>query len=492
MSFDRFWRARSKDERAAAGAEIAASGVSFDAALAALKAGRPRPGNPPTGIVRGSRRDDDLEFFYAVNVPDDYDPARRYPLRIHLHGGVTVPEDNLPRGNGSIGALAGTEPHIYVLPSGWADAPWWSPTQIANLRAIVDAVKQTYNVDDNRVSLSGVSDGGTGGWFVALRDPTPYAGFVSLIGSLLALRNRALVKDDLFPNNLRNRPFYVVNGGRDQLYPAAALGPILRHLQQTGVSVDYHPQPNAGHEVSWWPEVRGEVDAFLRAHVRSPLPETLTWEAGEAATDNRAHWLRIDAVRPGKERRLDDVNLMPMPPTREFGVMAVGTRLATVVNGSSAARIGLQRGDRLLAINGVAAAPDEDVDQLLTRCCTPERPIAIAVLRGDTRVDLNGMYQPAKIGDGALRLFDARRPSGRVDLAKTGNVVRAETSGVAAFTLLLSPDAFDFTKPVSVIVNGRPTIETRIEPSVRTLMKWAAEDNDQTMLFGQELTISVS
>jgi hypothetical protein len=276
--FDRWWAAAT-EAAAAMGEEIAASGISFDAALARLKAGRPYSRRVPTGIVRSSRRERDVEFFYAVNVPADYDPARGYPVRIHLHGGVTVPEGNQPRGSGDIGALAGGEPHIYVLPSGWVEAPWWTDFQVRNLREILRTVKRT-------------------------------------------------------------------------------------------------------------------------------LP------AGE------------------------------------------------------------------------------DFDQALTRC-RPSNPIALSVLRGGAQVELKGVYEPVKVGDGSLRLFDRRNPSGRLDVAKTGNTVNVMTSGVDAFMLLLSPDAFDFMKPIAVVVNGRPAVEKKLEPSVRTLMKWAALDDDRTMLFGAELPIAV-
>ena len=42
-----------------------------------------------------------------------------------------------------------------------------------------------------------------------------------------------------------------------------------------------------------------------------------------------------------------------------------------------------------------------------------------------------------------IPLFDRHVPSGRVDLVRTGNAVEATTRGVAAFTLLISPDAFE-------------------------------------------------
>ena len=89
-------------------------------------------------------------------------------------------------------------------------------------------------------------------------------------------------------------------------------------------------------------------------------------------------------------------------------------------------------------------------------------------------------------------LFDRSKPSGRVDLVRKGNTVEATTKGVSSFTLLLSPDKFDFTKPVKVVANGRTVFEGRVEKSLETLLKWAARDNDRTMLYAAELKINLS
>jgi hypothetical protein len=90
-----------------------------------------------------------------------------------------------------------------------------------------------------------------------------------------------------------------------------------------------------------------------------------------------------------------------------------------------------------------------------------------------------------------VSLFARSRPSGRVDVVRKGNTFEAETRGVSSFTLLLSPDVVDFSRPVRVVVNGRDVHEAKAEKSVRTLMTWAARDNDRTMLYGAELKITV-
>ena len=88
-------------------------------------------------------------------------------------------------------------------------------------------------------------------------------------------------------------------------------------------------------------------------------------------------------------------------------------------------------------------------------------------------------------------MFNRAKNSGRVDLVRKGNTVEATTHGVAAFTLLLSPDEFDFDQPVRVMANGREIFNARVQRDLKALLKWAAKDNDRTMLYGAEIKISL-
>ena len=112
-------------------------------------------------------------------------------------------------------------------------------------------------------------------------------------------------------------------------------------------------------------------------------------------------------------------------------------------------------------------------------------------IAGDTMIkpDLNE-FSGAGPNHGK-ELFPRGRTSGRVDLNRRGNRVEMRTRGVSELTLLLSPDAFDFSQPIVVTANGRIVSEGRVEPSVATLAKWAARDNDRTMLFGAELHLTI-
>jgi hypothetical protein len=471
---------------------VVRTGVSFDEAYRGLQRGRSYAARA-TGLVRmKNRTSDGIEHHYALNVPERYDPTHRYQVRVHLHGGVGGRADNTPVGTGTIGALAGAE-QIYVIPYAWADAPWWSDDQVLNLVAIIDTTKRLYNVDENRVVVSGVSDGGTGAYWVAMRETTPFAAFLPLNGYWMVLASRDIDDGKVFANNLRNKPLFAVNGGLDRLYPTRLVDPHIAHMKKGGVAIDYHPQPEAGHNTAWWPEVKDTFEVFVRDHPRKPLPDVLTWETSDTTTHNRAHWLIIDKLGAQKSdaRSLPDLNELAVPAGPDFGVRAVGRRINAVMPGSNAERIGLNAGDVVVRLNDESLPAGMDLADALEDTMPGSR-ITLLVARNNLPVELSGTYQPKIVTLPPRLLFARAAPSGRVDLERSGNVVTATTRGVAAFTLLLSPDQFDFGKPVKVVANNRTVFDGKVEKNLRTLLKFAAADNDRTMLFGAEIRLDLT
>jgi pimeloyl-ACP methyl ester carboxylesterase len=491
-AFVRFWAAGGPADAARLIEPILRIGVPFDAAYTRLGRGRTYAPQKTGQIRLSNRTSDGIEHHFVVNVPDTYDWTRTYQVRIHLHGGVMMRGDNHAVGTGTIGALAGAD-QIYIIPYAWDAAPWWSDDQVLNLAAILDAAKRLYNIDENRVVVSGVSDGATGAYYVAMRDTTPFASFLPLNGFWMVLASDGLKVDGpIYGNNLRNKPLFIVNGGRDPLYPTDLVDPHIEHFRQTGVPLVYEPQPDAGHNTQWWPAVKDEFEAFVREHPRNPLPDTLTWEASDTAAHNRAHWLVID--RLGTTARdataLTDVNEVPISPRPEFGLQAAGGRVVRVLPESNADKIGFKPGDALVRVNDRTVPITVAIADAFADVPKGSR-VQLLVSRNNQPVELSGIYDPPIVSYPPRQLFERPVPSGRVDLVRDGNTVRATTRGVAAFTLLLSPDRFDFAKPVTVVANGRTVFEGKVQKDLRTLLKWAAADNDRTMLFGAELHVKL-
>jgi len=470
----------------------AARTETFDEAYSRLRQGRTYTAQP-TGVVRMSHRTaDGVKHHFTLNVPESYSPTRKYQVRFHLHGGVGGRQDNRPVGNGTIGALAGDE-QIYIIPYAWNAAPWWSDDQVLNLRAILDAAKRLYNIDENRVVVSGVSDGGTGAYYIAMRDTTPYASFLPLNGYWMVLASGDIDTGNVFANNLRNKPLFIVNGGVDRLYPTRIVDPFIEHYRKGGVTLEYHPQPEAGHNTQWWPTVKESFETFVRTHPRQPLPDALTWETADTAAHNRAHWLVIDRLGSVKDeaKALPDLNELAPEPVLDFGVRSIGTRINRVVPGSNAERLGLKSGDVLVRLNDESVSGGTDVQEALDDVKAGAR-ITLLVARNNLPVEISGAYEPKLVMGPPRTVFSRSGPTGRVDLMRAGNIVRATTRGVAAFTLLLSPDQFDFSKPVKVVANGHTVFDGRVHKDIGTLKKWADIDNDRTMLFGAEIHVDLS
>ena len=209
-----FWEADSSGKSDAAVKQLLAAGASFDAVMARVKAGRAYT-KQPTGrvelasTVHGTRLDN------VVEVPDDYDPSRRFQLRVSLHGGVgrEAPAAGDPAPRPLSNRIPSQVSELVIHPRAWSQSEWWTADQADNVIALVERVKRSYNVDESHVYITGISDGGTGTYYLALEEPNLWASYLPLNGSLAVLRNPDTGADsEMHGNNLVNAPLYIVNG----------------------------------------------------------------------------------------------------------------------------------------------------------------------------------------------------------------------------------------------------------------------------------------
>jgi len=241
----------------------------------------------------------------------------------------------------------------------------------------------------------------------------------------------------------------------------------------------------------WWPEVKDSFETFVREHPRVPLPDRLSWETSDTRATGRAHWLVIGGIGGSRDSQpLPDLNVYSPPPQYDLGVGLTGTTVDRIKSGSSFDRLGVREGDVILGVGDAAVGSGSDVVRALERY-RMNAPLQVTVRRGGRDVQLSGKFDPEETRLPPGPLFRHRAKSARVDLVRTGNTVDAATRGVSEFTLLVSPDQFDFAQPLIVRTNGRVAFEGPLERSVPTLLKWAARDNDRAMLFGAEVKITV-
>ena len=294
-----FWQATTPSERLTASAALEAASSDAEALYRWLRLGPEYRADVPTGVVEASRTAaDGTEFPYVILVPENYDPSHAYPVEFALHGGVgrPKPEGNEPFWRGGYDSLL-SDDRIVVVPLAWNTAIWWQPVQAENLSEILRTVRRDYHVDDNRVTLSGVSDGGTGAWFFAFKQPSDWAAFLPFIGHPGVLRSpQSGGGYRLYFENLVGKPFYIVNGENDRLYPAASLASFIEILEQQDVEHTFRVIEGGGHNTLWLPDETPAIEAFKAAHQRDPFPDQIQWVTESSEQFNEFDWIRIDAL----------------------------------------------------------------------------------------------------------------------------------------------------------------------------------------------------
>jgi poly(3-hydroxybutyrate) depolymerase len=406
-AFRAFWDADNPAAAERLTDRIVSAGASFDAIEARLKAGRPYA-KQKSGRVPFSSTVDGMTLDNVAEVPDDYDAAHPLALRVSLHGGVGRPA---PARGEQLRPLTNRIPgdrEIVLHPRSWADLEWWKAPAVDNILRLVDRVKRAYNVDESHIYLTGISDGGTGVYYLAMKAATLWSSCLPLNGQPLVIANPDTgAEGELYATNLVNCPLHAVNGGRDRLYPAASVKPLIDMFNGGGIPILWQVFPDADHDTSWWPQEKSRYTEFVATHARVAHPPTISWTTERTDRYNRFRWLVID-------------------------------------------RLGERKSDTALK-------------------------------------DANTF----DVGGRRAQLFQRRRPAGRVDVTRTANSFDVKTRGVAEFTLLLSRDVIDFAKPVQVTVNGHSAHDAMVKLDPAALVRWAARDNDRTMLYAAELKITV-
>ncbi len=158
---------------------------------------------------------------YHVYVPKGYDPARKHPAIVSLHGGVgrsnLLPDNMVNQIRTELEKDADTYGWIIIVPlvasdgelvrSGGNDQSSW---------LTLAAVKRRCNIDEDRVFLGGFSDGGSSGALV-MGLSTPRGGPASL-HCPVALSSPAWHPTTRSPATSGTAPVHAANGEVDPLY----------------------------------------------------------------------------------------------------------------------------------------------------------------------------------------------------------------------------------------------------------------------------------
>ena len=206
----------------------------------------------PTGFINKSLMTEDKRRPYVVYVPRDYDPRKPWPLILFLHGAGERGDDGLRQTEVGIGHAIRLSPKgfpcLVVMPQ-CPEKVWWD----AVASDIETALTQTlgeYNVDPQRIYLTGLSMGGFATWMLGAQKPEVFAALMPICGGGNPEDAPALA----------STPIWAFHGADDLTVPPEKSREMVDAVREAGGSVKYTEFPETGHNS--WDKAYGDPKAI--------------------------------------------------------------------------------------------------------------------------------------------------------------------------------------------------------------------------------------
>lgn len=212
---------------------------------------------------------------YRLYVPENYDPAKSYPLVLFLHGGGERGTDNQKQLMGSDGAIIWAAPENQAKHPAFVLAPQsrnvpdggFTVTRDAdnnvNLSRVFEVsedlkkayevlqhVRREYNIDSNRLYSTGLSQGGFGTFNMNMEHPDLFAAMVPIAGGA----------DPAKAHLIDHKPIWAFHAEDDSVIPVSYSRNIINAIENAGgkpIYTEYGTKMNYDH-ASWIPAYENE------------------------------------------------------------------------------------------------------------------------------------------------------------------------------------------------------------------------------------------
>jgi enterochelin esterase-like enzyme len=252
---------------------------------------------------------DDTEQPYGLYLPKNYDPQKKYPLVIMLHGAGSNHRLSLRRVFGKSNINGETDVEAtryfpewkaveYIVASPYArGTAGYQGVPEQDVYDVLADVKKRFSVDEDRTYLTGLSMGGGGTLWIAMTRPDIWAAIAPVCPA------PPKGTDDLIGNAL-NLPAHFFHGDVDQAVPVTVSRDWTKKLKELGSHVEYIEYPGVNHD-SWVNAYKDEfIFDWFSKFKRNPLPDRVRFSTTQYKY-NKAYWVTFDKLTPGTLANID-------------------------------------------------------------------------------------------------------------------------------------------------------------------------------------------
>lgn len=248
---------------------------------------------------------DSTKTSFFIHLPENYNPNKKYPLLFFLHGAVRsnalvdyqLADWNLGGWNRFYTKYADQNDVILVFPKGSKQYNWMlTDAGFFMVPEMLVQIKKALHIDDNKVFISGHSNGGTGSFSYLMKQSTAFAGFYGFNSYPKVFTGGTFVE------NIKNRSFINFSTDQDYYYPPEANDRMTQLMKD--IHADYRDFRYIGFP-HWFPEFDASEPAYkilfndLKKRTRNPFPKEISWEF-DTNSYGEADWLsgiELDTVQ---------------------------------------------------------------------------------------------------------------------------------------------------------------------------------------------------
>ena len=179
---------------------------------------------------------------YLLYLPEGYgEGGKKWPLMMFLHGaGERGDNLELVKKHGPAKMIEQGKDFEFIVVSPQCPEGLWWPEKVDTLLALLDDIESRYDVDTDRVYLTGLSMGGFGTWSLACGHPGRFAAVAPICGG-----GRWFLGD-----RLKDVPVWAFHGAKDNVVPLEESGKMVDAVKKAGGDAKLTVYPEAGHD-SW-------------------------------------------------------------------------------------------------------------------------------------------------------------------------------------------------------------------------------------------------